>query len=357
VILDRKNSVYYLCQLVPYWFFFIIGLYNPITEGKTSPREFGDVLLTLFNLFLCVVISSHFITRKQLKKRMDNISIFLCLYLIFIASLLSAGIDFLFSVIETYIFNLPGGLFEKDSWLPTLLKRMFAFGLAHTVWLLFYLAITSIRNQIRLKQQLVEQQLANLTAQINPELFFNSLTTIQTMVSENKEKAADLITKLSNLIRYNLTSDKTGVISLEKELDICEQYLAIEQIRLRDKLKVEFVIAPVTQTIKIPTMILLTLAESAIKNGIEVLKHGCVLTIESEVVNGKLLLSVSHPYDLELVGSRTDIELENIKKRINSMYFTRGQFCRTITGGYLKMQISLPCETVIENPYEKVSVL
>ena len=180
--------------------------------------------------------------------------------------------------------------------------------------------------------------------QINPHFLFNSLNTIRGMIYEDKDKSAELVTKLSTLFRYNLSTDTRAHTSLGAELKICEHYLAIEEIRLGDRLKVNFSVSRESESAKIPTMCLLTLIENALKHGIANLQKGGTVSLESKVEQNKLLIKVSNPYQEDLVKPGTKVGLKSLQQRIGLIFGTQGQLKQQRSGNTFSVSLSLPFE-------------
>ena len=362
MLLNKKNRAYYLCHLIGVLLYYLI--LTPVVN------QFGDKLAALslsesiwdFFWTLClVVLIPHFIIRHDLKKQTGALTIVSFFTIIFKASLLNTIIVIFINVLEYtfFDFNLSMNLivaFEQGEFLARTLQIALNGLIIYFIWVTFYLAITLTRDKKRLKQKLTEQRLVSLINQINPHFLFNSLNTIRGMIFENEKNAVKLISQLSNLFRYNLASNKTGITHLRKELAVCEQYLAIEEIRLGDRLQIEFVIAPETLDMKIPTMGLLTLTENAIKHGIAKLNSGGVLTIKSEKINNKLILSVGNPYDVELVESGTQIGLDNLKQRIELMYGNQGQVVQDSVDGYFQVKLIIPAEVMVTDDNADISL-
>ncbi|MFB0981808.1 MAG: histidine kinase [Alteromonadaceae bacterium] len=230
--------------------------------------------------------------------------------------------------------------FSVDYILMKSIVNLFIF----TLWSGLYLAITSNRERIKLRKQLRDQELSSLMNQINPHFLFNSLNTIRGMIYEDKDKSAELVTKLSTLFRYNLSTDTKAHTSLGAELKICEHYLAIEEIRLGDRLKVNFSVSRESESAKIPTMCVLTLIENAIKHGIANLQKGGTVTLESKVEHNKLFIEVSNPYQEDLVKSGTKVGLKNLQQRIGLIFGTQGQLKQQSSGNTFSVSLSLPFE-------------
>ena len=88
------------------------------------------------------------------------------------------------------------------------------------------------------------------------------------MVDENPQRARNAITELSNILRSSMQAEKIETTTLEKELSIVQDYLALESIRFEDRLKVSFDIDEDTKDQPVPPMMLQTLVENAIKHGL-----------------------------------------------------------------------------------------
>ncbi len=267
--------------------------------------------------FVPTIVISHFIIRAYLKTKLaanrSQVKLLHYVTLILSAACLATFFQMLISPVLHDILAMPK--YHVEQTLPFqeygLLGKFFLGLLVNTgvffFWLIIYLGLTSSRDKKRLAQQLTEQRLTNLMNQINPHFLFNSLNTIRGMIFEDQEKAADLVTQLSSLFRYNLASDSKGVTSLTKELEVCQQYLAIEHIRLGKRLQVDLRVLPATMMMEIPTMSLLTLVENAIKHGIANLKAGGTVVIKSELKKDKVIITVINPYQADLVVSGTQV--------------------------------------------------
>jgi len=198
--------------------------------------------------------------------------------------------------------------------------QLVIYGLFFTVWSGFYLALTDSRDRQAVQIKLQAQQLENLKNQLNPHFLFNALNSVRAMIFEDKEKAADLITELSELFRFNLTSQSDSLCPLKQELEICQRYLNIESTRLGERLTLKLYIPTETLDIKVPAMSLLTLVENAIKHGIAPLPEGGELKISAQLAEGELVLYVSNPFTENKRVDGTRIGLNNLKQRIAIIY-------------------------------------
>ena len=102
------------------------------------------------------------------------------------------------------------------------------------------------------------------------------------MVDENPERARKAITELSNILRSSMQADKLETVTLERELNIVKDYLALEHMRFEDRLKIEYDIDEDTLDQPVPPMMLQTLVENAIKHGISKQMNGGVVRVISD---------------------------------------------------------------------------
>ena len=354
-MVTKTDKTYYLYQ---FWGNLLIWGSLTLLGLATQPEALNltRLVLSFSKVFVVTIVISHFIIRAYLKStaaaNRSKVKFFHYATLIFGAACLATFAQMLIFPVLYDILAVPR--LEQTQPLPFqeygLLGRFFLGLIVNTViyffWLVTYLGLIASRDKKRLAQQLTEQRLTNLMNQINPHFLFNSLNTIRGMIFEDQEKASDLVTQLSSLFRYNLASDSKGVTSLAKELEVCQQYLAIEHIRLGKRLQVDLRVSPATMTMEIPTMSLLTLVENAIKHGIANLKAGGTVVIKSELNKDKVIITVINPYQADLVVSGTKVGLSNIKQRIALMYGNQGALTEQQNNGLFQMQLSLPCEVI-----------
>jgi LytS/YehU family sensor histidine kinase len=318
--------------------FFSFLLFSAII-AKKGVIDFVDEITYSIKNVIVSLLTTHFVLRAYIKKHLQNSSSSLKVYSI--AILLSAAL----ATVANVIWGVAFGKADKAYFsFDFILMNISVYLFLYIIWSALYLAITSIRERIILRQQLRDQELASLMNQINPHFLFNSLNTIRGMIYEDKDKSAELVTKLSTLFRYNLSTDTKAHTSLGAELEICQHYLAIEDIRLGDRLKVNFCVSPESLMAKIPTMGLLTLIENAIKHGIAHLQKGGTVTLNSKIENNKLLIEVNNPFQADLVKSGTKVGLNNLKQRIALIFGTQGQLSQQSTGNIFSVSLSLPFE-------------
>ena len=184
-----------------------------------------------------------------------------------------------------------------------------------------YLAVTSGRRYREKQLALRDAELRGLEAQINPHFLFNSLNSIRGLVIENPPLAQDLITRLANILRYNLHRDAGHTVPLDSELEAAGDYLALESARYEDRLRIHFAIDPATRSIAVPPMLLQMLVENGIKHGIAALPGGGELLVSSALEDGTLVLQVENTGQLaEEKTGQPRLGLNNIRERLRILY-------------------------------------
>jgi sensor histidine kinase YesM len=215
------------------------------------------------------------------------------------------------------------------------LRNQFIFMMVvHGAWVAIYLAIAIQRHRYRaevrqaqLGEALRAAELRLLKSQLNPHFLFNALNGLRSLIADDPGRARDAVTQLARTMRYSLASGDEDLVSLERELEMVEDYLALESMRLEERLKIERDIEPAARTARLPAMLLQTLVENAIKHGIAQLKPGGTLRIAARIEAGDLVIRVSNPRP-ENAAATPDapgVGLRNASQRLRLMYGDRAR--------------------------------
>lgn len=205
------------------------------------------------------------------------------------------------------------------------------------------------RRAVELEARLAQAKLQALRMQINPHFLFNTLNAISTLVHTNAHLADEMITDLGELFRISLENSDEQEISLARELELLSRYLAIEQRRFGERLKVEQNIAPEILNALVPTLILQPLVENAIRHGIEPLPAAGKIVIRGVREGTKVKLSVSDNgkkpvhFSTETKPDRRGIGLSNTQARLQQLYGKEQSFSvgESELGGWT-VEIRLP---------------
>ncbi|MBH1981133.1 MAG: histidine kinase [Burkholderiales bacterium] len=229
------------------------------------------------------------------------------------------------SVTAAFHVMYPPDVLRGLAWLPGAL--LFWFGVFLT-WTVFYFTALSLRRASRFEAEALrlevlakDAQLRALQAQVNPHFFFNSLNSVRALIFEDREAAAQMIDQLANLMRHALQSSQHATVPLSAELDAVRAYLAIEQIRFEDRLRVSFDIPPGIDHVRVPPMALQTLVENAVKYGVETSADGGDIRIAARRTSADdgatmLQIDVANTGALHEPGNSTCVGLRNARQRL-----------------------------------------
>ncbi|WP_115720611.1 sensor histidine kinase [Gallaecimonas mangrovi] len=188
-----------------------------------------------------------------------------------------------------------------------------------------YYRMLQLLNEKALKAANAAQQaqLRALRYQLNPHFLFNTLNAISTliMVKEN-DTANRMVGGLAEFLRYSLEIDPIRRVPLEQEVRALEKYLAIEEVRFSDRLKVHWQIEPEARMALVPSLILQPLIENAIKYGVAGQIKGGNIWILGKRFGSDLLLEISDdgPGLGQGKSSSTGVGLANTKERLETLY-------------------------------------
>ena len=178
-----------------------------------------------------------------------------------------------------------------------------------------------------------QAQLRMLRYQLNPHFLFNTLNAISTLVLDGRAQQANgMVGALSGFLRYSLDSDPEQRVSLDQEIGSIQRYLAIEQVRFGDRLKVGILITPPAGDAMVPSLILQPLIENAVKFGIskreEAGRIEIIARVDGDVL--EIVLRDNGPGSLNYRPERTDgqggVGLANTRERLRVLYGERQHF-------------------------------
>jgi hypothetical protein len=194
--------------------------------------------------------------------------------------------------------------------------------------------------QLRLTASVKEAELRALKSQINPHFLFNSLNSLRALIDEDAPRARESVTRLANMLRYSLQSGQLETVPLEDEIRIVEDYLALEQIRHENRLRVRWDITDEVRRQAVPPMLLQTLVENAVKYGISVRREGGELVINARIEANCIHIRVTNPGELNApssdsaarAGSSTGVGLRNASERLKLLFGERATL-QLLSGG------------------------
>lgn len=223
-----------------------------------------------------------------------------------------------------------------------------------------YLAIVSIahalcfyrraqereRRTLGLEAGLAKARLSALRMQLQPHFLFNSLNAIAELVHKDPEAADEMLVALASLLRLTLETSGEQELPLGRELEFVERYLAIEHVRLGDRLQVTYDLAPGTRDALVPVFLLQPLVENAVRHGLEARGGPGRLTISASCQDTALVLTISDNGPGLQPGKPLSegIGLANTRARLRELYGAAGTLELRQAEGFT-VEIAIPFRT------------
>ena len=172
-----------------------------------------------------------------------------------------------------------------------------------------------------------------MQARIQPHFLFNSLNSAISLISIDPDKAEHMLLNLSRLFRASFQELK--LVSLQEEIDLCRRYLEIEQIRLGDRLQVEWKLEnkDLYSQVQIPLLTLQPLLENSIFHGVEKILTKSTISVLIEILQNQINIIITNPYSQDHAALKrgNGIAIENVRQRLKAYYGSTVTF-RTYAG-------------------------
>jgi two-component system, LytTR family, sensor histidine kinase AlgZ len=211
-------------------------------------------------------------------------------------------------------------LTPEDHW--TFLVRNVVIALVVTALALRYFYVAhEWRHNVELQ---AKARIYALQARIRPHFLFNSMNTIAALTRSNPARAEEAVQDLADLFRANL-NEKRNEIPLAEEIDVARTYQRMEQLRLGERLRVDWKVDSLPSDALVPGLTLQPLLENAIYHGVEPRADGGVVTVVGEFNKGMITIVVRNPLPAANLTMRDGnrLALANIKERLDLMYGER----------------------------------
>jgi two-component sensor histidine kinase len=204
---------------------------------------------------------------------------------------------------------------------------------------------------LELEKQLSQAQLKTLQMQMEPHFLFNTLNAVTSLVELGRnEEASATLAHLNTILRKTLQRTMPEKIPFAQELQVVESYLAIQQVRFADRLRVKIDTTPDALEGLVPCFLLQPIIENAIRHGISHLESDGLLETSVERVGDMLSLRVRDngpgPNGVQKPEDGHGIGIRNTRERLSYFYPGAYDFVAVApeTGGY---------EVTIRIPYER----
>jgi two-component system sensor histidine kinase AlgZ len=184
-------------------------------------------------------------------------------------------------------------------------------------------------------------RLAELQSRIRPHFLFNTLNTAITLARVDPARTEGILEDLAELFRVAL-ADMREAVTLGSEVELAQRYLAIEQIRFGDRLRVKWELDPAAAAARVPPLLLQPLVENAVRHGVEPAPDGGVIRVRTRVKQGHAIIDIDNTVNGEPSRPGAGIALRNVRERLNLMHDVAAQFDVQSEGGLFRVRIVVP---------------
>ena len=188
-----------------------------------------------------------------------------------------------------------------------------------------------------------EARLSSLESRIHPHFLFNTINSVSSLIHEDPRRAERLLTQMAGLLRFSLDSTQTGLVPLERELRIVEDYLDIEKARFEDRLRFKVTVASELGSIEVLPLSIQTLVENSVKYAVSSRRGGARIDVDAGVSEGQVWLDVRDDgpgfRDLRLPAGHG---LSNLQERLFVLFGNQGKLEIESNENSTCVRISLP---------------
>ena len=311
--MNRENVLnlrsFWQIQIVGWCCFYLFNLLESIHEFLTNRVSIDEQTVPIFFMFLgsCALRP---LCRRLLRQSQSWIAF----------ELKAAAAAMVTSIPVACAACLILESFEPVPWhaLVAVLMWSFSFSLCGAVCIS---ALSNGSNRARRRSgcfapslRYERQGCLHLRYQLNPHFLFNSLNAVSTLVLDGNAPAATrMLAQIGDLLRTSLDSEVTAEVTLSQELAFTEGYLAIEQTRLGERLRIDIAVPLETRDALVPSMLLQPLVENAVRYGVAPLIEGGWIAIKSALHADRLRIVVGNS-GRAVRASRKRMEMESVSE-------------------------------------------
>jgi two-component system sensor histidine kinase AlgZ len=218
------------------------------------------------------------------------------------------------------------------------LSRYWALTALTVVLVLSYFALRARA----LSPALTEARLQALQARIRPHFLFNSINAVLSLIRQEPRRAESALEDMAELFRV-LMADNRELIPLARELELCRLYLALEQLRLGERLTVEWRVDNAPLAVLIPPLVLQPLLENAVYHGIEPRTEPGVISIDVYAARDSLHALLRNPYQPGNDHHQGNhMALANIRERLQLHFDAEASMTSRVTDSRYEVHIVMP---------------
>lgn len=195
---------------------------------------------------------------------------------------------------------------------------------------------------VRLEAQATRARLDALAARLHPHFLFNALQSVSALIDEDPVRARSMLAQIGDLLRDVLSVPEDGDVTLQEEIALLSRYLAIEEIRFADRLRIVVELSPDAAAVLVPRLLLQPLAENALRHGLAPLPAGGTLRITATRAGDRVMVRVHNDGTSLPTTARQGVGLAMTRERLAARYGTAASFALRQVAGGVEALLELP---------------
>lgn len=184
-------------------------------------------------------------------------------------------------------------------------------------------------------------RLAELQARIRPHFLFNTLNSAIALVRAEPRQAERLLEDLSDLFRHALMEQGESV-TLAEEIALAQRYLAIEQVRFGERIRIEWALDAAADSARLPPLLLQPLVENAVRHGVEPSASGADIRVSTQRRGSRVVVKVSNTTPASNSAHGNGLALANVRERLSLLHDVQARFQSGLKDGVYQVRIEVP---------------
>ncbi len=215
------------------------------------------------------------------------------------------------------------------------------------------LALRYFYVQFQWRTNLESEALARIQAlqsRIRPHFLFNCMNTIASLTRSNPSLAEQVVEDLADLFRASL-GDARIPVRLERELEVCREYLRIEELRLGERLRTAWAVDSLPDDALLPALSLQPLLENAVYHGIEPAPEGGVIRVSGERRDDVIAVTIGNTLSAHQSSSRrpgNQMAQDNVAERLRAFFGPRGTIAVDSGAEEYRVRVEFPYRSEVE---------
>jgi two-component system, LytTR family, sensor kinase len=365
------NARFRIIVIVVFWTLWVLFRIGQVQTSAPANYDWGDIVLRPFIVGFGWAVTTPVILWVTTRLRQfSNFGLILLFHLLSASFVLFFRV-FLFAVMTVAIYGEAAHPQYRNDISQMMISLPPQWGYGAFLLYGFIAAVYSAllwfkdnkeseqeRSNLKLKFEILERQLsdAKLTAlrmQLNPHFLFNTLHSVATLVRlKEREKAINVLSKLSGMLRYTIYEGTKNMVTAREEIEFIKGYLDIEEIRFQDRLKIDWNIGEESLNTMLPNLLLQPIVENSIKHGLKQADDG-VLAIDMKRIKDRIVIQIHDngiglPKDWKLENSK-GIGLRNTIARLENIFPDNFEFKMSSNGDQRGTVVSITLPFVKQN--------